>query len=649
MQRVVIGTAGHVDHGKTSLVKALTGIDTDRLREEQRRGITIELGFAHLALPGGAVAGVVDVPGHERFVRAMVAGAGGLDLVVLVVAADEGVMPQTREHLDICRLLGVPRGLIAVTKSDMLPELGEEWLPLLEEELRAATKGTFLEGAPIVPCSARTGEGLPALTEALGRLAAEVPARPADGPLLLPVDRAFSLKGFGTVVTGTILSGTVAEGEAVALVPAAPGAEPLRVRTVQVHGKAVPKALAGQRTAVNLPGIDTEAVSRGQALTHAGVVPASSLLDAEVTLLAAAPRALKHRARLLLHVGTAQVQAAVALLDRQELAPGATAPAQLRLASPVAALPGQRFILRGFAKLDGRGATLAGGRILSVASPRRRRHRPEVLEQLKVLSGADAGARVAALLAMAGPAGLTVEALSGRAACSPKAAEELLQRLGAKGGALLVDRERRAWVSGRVAEELSARLVAAVEAHHRKEPLAAGLNKEALRGALPPVADARLFNRLLTRLGEAGALVTEGDHVRRSTHRAGAAGGAGGAGKAKVAAALAKGGLTPPWLNELPAATGLPEAEVTALLKLLLAEGTVVRVSTELWFDAVAVAGLRERLVGWLKERGAITTGEFKELVGATRKHVIPLAEYFDREKVTLRVGEKRQLRGEGR
>ncbi len=241
--------------------------------------------------------------------------------------------------------------------------------------------------------------------------------------------------------------------------------------------------------------------------------------------------------------------------------------AQLRLASPVAALPGQRFILRGFAKLDGRGATLAGGRILSVASPRRRRHRPEVLEQLKVLSGADAGARVAALLAMAGPAGLTVEALSGRAACSPKAAEELLQRLGAKGGALLVDRERRAWVSGRVAEELSARLVAAVEAHHRKEPLAAGLNKEALRGALPPVADARLFNRLLTRLGEAGALVTEGDHVRRSTHRAGAAGGAGGAGKAKVAAALAKGGLTPPWLNELPAATGLPEAEVRATLR----------------------------------------------------------------------------------
>jgi selenocysteine-specific elongation factor len=649
MQRVVIGTAGHVDHGKTSLVKALTGIDTDRLREEQRRGITIELGFAHLALPDGTVAGVVDVPGHERFVRAMAAGAGGIDLVVLVVAADEGVMPQTREHLDICRLLGVPRGLIAVTKSDLLPELGEEWLSLLEEELRAATRGTFLADGPIVPCSARTGEGLSALTEALARLAREVPPRPADGPLLLPVDRAFSLKGFGTVVTGTILSGGVAAEDSVTLVPSPPGTAALRVRSVQVHGLPVARALAGQRTAVNLPGIEPGAISRGQALTHAGVVPASSLLDAEVTLLAAAERPLKHRARLLLHVGTAQVQAAVALLDRAELAPGATALAQLRLASPVAALPGQRFILRGFAKLDGRGATLAGGRVLSVASPRRRRGQRAVLDQLAVLGGGDQGARVAAVLTLAGPAGLSVEALSGRVALPPRAADDAVQRLGARGGALLVDRERRVWVAGGVADALAGRLVAAVEAHHAREPLAAGMGKEALRGVLPAVADARLFARLLTRLGEAGALVTEGDLVRRATHRPAPAGGAGGAAKAKVAAALLQGGLTPPWLSELPAVAGVPPAEAAAVLKLLLAEGAAVRVSAELWFDAVAVAGLRERLVTWLRTHGTITTGEFKELVGATRKHVIPLAEYFDRERVTLRVGERRQLRGDGR
>ncbi len=649
MSRVVIGTAGHVDHGKTSLVKALTGIDTDRLREEQRRGITIELGFAHLALPGGAVAGVVDVPGHERFVRAMVAGAGGIDLVVLVVALDEGVMPQTREHLDICRLLGVPRGLIAVTKSDMLAELGPDWLPLLEEELAAAVKGTFLEGAPVVPCSARTGEGLEALRAAIGKVAAEVPPRPADGPLHLPIDRAFSLKGFGTVVTGTILSGAIGEGEAVALVPPSQGTGGLRVRTVQVHGKPVPRALAGQRTAVNLPGVEPSAIQRGQALAHAGVVPASSLLDAEVTLLAAATRPLKHRARLLLHVGTAHVEAAVSLLDRQELLPGASAPAQLRLASPLAALPGQRFILRGFAKLDGRGATLAGGRILSVASPRRRRNRPETLAQLGQLARGDADARVAAVLEMAGPAGLAAEALTGRTALAPKALEGSLTRLSARGGAILVDRERRLWASGALGEALSARLVAAVEAHHLAAPLAAGLGREALRGALPPVADPKLFARLLARLVEAGTLVVEGDLVRRTTFRAGAAaGGAGDALKGKVAAALARAGLTPPSLAELPHLVGADPQDVTAVLKLLLADGAAVRVSSELYFDAAALEGLRARLVAFLQERKGITTGEFKELVGATRKHVIPLAEHFDRERVTLRVGEKRVLRGGG-
>jgi selenocysteine-specific elongation factor len=648
MQRVVIGTAGHVDHGKTALVKALTGVDTDRLAEERRRGITIELGFAHLGLPDGSVAGVVDVPGHERFVRSMAAGAGGIDLVVLVVAADEGVMPQTREHLDICRLLGVRQGLVAVTKSDLLPTLGADWLPLLRDELAAATAGSFLEGAPVIPCSTVTGEGLPALREALGRLAAGVAPRPADGPLLLPIDRAFTLRGFGTVVTGTILSGSITEGEQVALQPAAPGREPLRVRTLQVHGAPVKQALAGQRTAVNLPGLEAGEISRGQALTRAGVVPPSSLLDAEVTLLAAAPQALRHRARLLLHVGTAQVQATVSLQDRAELAPGATALAQLRLSGPVAALPGQRFILRGFAKLDGRGATLAGGRVLSIASPRRRRGRPESLAQLGLLAGPSVEGRVAAVLAMAGPAGLTAERLVGRTALSPRALDEALGRLSARGEAVLVDREHRTWVAGALADALSARLLAAVAAHHLQQPLAAGMGREALRGTLPPVADARLFQRLLARAVEAGTLALDGDQVRLPRHRA-AAGGAGGALKDRVAAELAAGGLTPPLLSELPERCQGGAAEVAAVLKLLVADGTAVRVAADLHYDAGVLQALRARLVAWLRERRQITTQEFKELVGATRKHVIPLAEYFDRERVTLRVGDHRVLRGEGK
>src|SRR5512142_2117458 len=268
--RVIIGTAGHVDHGKTALVRALTGIDTDRLAEEKRRGITLELGFAHLALAGGAVAGVVDVPGHERFVRAMVAGAGGVDLVMLAIAADEGVMPQTREHLDICQLLGASRGVVVLTKADLLPDLGPGWLELVEGEIRALTRGTFLEGAPVLPVSTRAGASLDPLRQALARLAAEVPERPADGPLLLPLDRAFTLKGFGTVVTGTIVSGAVNEGEALALLPSA-RRDPLRARSIQVHGVAVPRALAGQRTAVNLPGVEAGSVRRGQALVHPGV------------------------------------------------------------------------------------------------------------------------------------------------------------------------------------------------------------------------------------------------------------------------------------------------------------------------------------------------------------------------------------------
>ncbi|HTP27448.1 MAG TPA: selenocysteine-specific translation elongation factor [Anaeromyxobacteraceae bacterium] len=647
MKRVVLGTAGHIDHGKTALVKALTGIDTDRLREEKRRGITIELGFAHLALPDGSVAGVVDVPGHERFVRAMAAGAGGIDLVLLVVAADEGVMPQTREHIDICQLLGVPRGLVALTKADLIPELGQDWPSLLEQDVRSAMAGTFLEGAPIVPVSSRTGAGLPALLEALASAAQAVPERPTDGPLFLPIDRAFSLKGFGTIVTGTLLSGAVAAEEEVALSPPAPGQEKLRVRSVQIYGKTVPRALAGQRTAVNLPGIEARSISRGQVLVHPGVIPVSRSIDAEVVLLAPVPKPMRHRARVLLHIGTAQVPASVALLDRGEMVPGAGALCQLFLAHPAAALPGQRFILRGFANLEGRGRTIAGGRVLALAAHRRRRGRAADREQLAALGSGHPDLRTKAILALAGPAGLPLSALCGRTGLAHRELKGALERLGAKGGALLFDRERRAYVDGDVARRLAGRLVDAVQAFHASKPLATGISREELRRKLPAVTDPRLYARLLGQLAERGDLVAEGDLVRVSSHRA-ASGAGGRALKVEVASALVRAGLTPHWLADLPAAVQAEPAEVSAVLKLLVAEGRAVRVSADLYFDAAAIGSLRERLVRHLREKRAITTQEFKDLVGATRKHVIPLAEYFDREKVTLRIGDRRVLRGEG-
>ncbi len=445
MRRIVIGTAGHVDHGKTALVKALTGVDTDRLKEEKRRGITLELGFAHLDLGGGTVAGIVDVPGHERFVKAMAAGAAGIDLVTLVIAVDEGVMPQTREHLDICRLLGVPRGLVVLSKADLAPELGEEWLALLEADVAEACKGTFLEGAPMLRVSARTGAGLDELRRALAELARDAPERPADGPTYLPVDRAFSLKGFGTVVTGTLLSGSVAPGDSLDLLPK--GGQGLRVRSVQVHGAEVKQALAGQRTAVNLPQVESKDVERGAVAVRAGQLRSTSMLDVELDLLAASPKALPARSKLLLHLGTAQVPAVVALLAKDDLPPGGRGYAQLRLARPVVALPGQRFILRGFTALPGRGQTAAGGRVLDVHPRRRRRSRPDALAGLEALAGSDPAARVAWLVEAAGFAGLSAAELFARTGLPERQLARTLEVMSTRGAVVLFDKERRAYAS----------------------------------------------------------------------------------------------------------------------------------------------------------------------------------------------------------
>ncbi len=636
---MIIGTAGHIDHGKTSLVKALTGIDTDRLKEEKRRGITLELGFAHLALEDGTVAGVVDVPGHERFVKAMVAGAGGVDLAVLVVAADEGVMPQTREHLDICRLLGVKAGVIALTKADLLSELGEEWSALVEADLVSLVAGTFLEGAPVVRVSARTGEGLDALRAALTHAARGLPGRPAEGPAFLPVDRTFTIKGFGTVVTGTLLSGVLGVEEAVALLPGLPG--PSRVRGLQVHGASVSRAEAGQRVAVNLAGVESEAVSRGMVLVRAGEVPETRMLDVELSLLPAAEAALPRRRKLLLHLGTAQVEATVALLDLEKLEPGETALAQLRLSGPVAALPGQRFILRGAKALPGRGATLAGGRVLSITPPRRRRGGSEVVAQLLE---ADTGGQVAWLLRQAGYRGLTQAEIFARSALAPKALARALELQGSRGAVLLVDRERRLYLSGEVFEGLQARALALLAAFHEREPLREGLSREELRQRLSGELDARIFARLLQALGEGGRVEVEREVVRLK--------GRGRtltldeeATRARMVADLMAAALAPPSVGELSQRLKLPSARVQELLKVAVAEGRVVRVSEELYFDAEALRGLRERLVTHLRESREISTQAFKELVGQSRKFVIPLSEYFDREKVTLRVGDKRVLR----
>ncbi len=638
---MILGTAGHIDHGKTSLVRALTGVDTDRLEEEKRRGITIELGFAHLTLDDGTVAGLVDVPGHERFVRAMAAGAGGVDLAILVVAADEGVMPQTREHLDICRLLGVSRGVVALTKSDLLGDLGPDWLELVKADVAALCHDTFLEGAPIIAVSARTGEGIAELKAALTLQVKALPQRPSEGPLFLPVDRAFSLKGFGTVVTGTLLSGQLAAEEAVSLLPGLDG--PLRVRGVQAYGKTVPLLTAGMRAAVNLAGVEADAVSRGMVLTRHAELRPTRMLDVELTLLPAAEAPLPRRRKLLLHLGTSQVECTVALLEGDALRPGETMLAQLRLAEDVAALAGQRFILRGSRSLPGRGATLAGGRVLAQSASRRRRTQVDLLRPL--LEG-ELGERLAFLLRQAGYAGLTFKELCARAAVGPKPAEKAMALLSTRGQAVLVDREKRLYLSGEVLSALQRRALALLEAFHARERMREGMGKEELRQRLSPGLEPRAFARVVSALLEAGKIeAVAGEDLLRLPGRSPSLDAAMAQARAHIVTALAGAGLAPPRVDELAQGAKVPPAKVLELLRVLAGEGLAVKVTEDLYFHPHALEGLKERLVAHLKEHGEITTQAFKDLAGQSRKFVIPLSEYFDRERVTLRLGDKRVLR----
>ncbi len=659
--RVVVGTAGHVDHGKTALVKALTGIDTDRLPEEKRRGITLEAGYAHLDLPGIGTAGVVDVPGHERFLRAMVAAAGGIDVAVLCVAADEGPMPQTAEHLDVLRLLGVQAGVIAMTKADLLPELGPDHRELLTLELRELVQGTFLEEAEMVEVSARTGKGLPELVNAIAAAvkARQAAPRPEQAPLFLPLDRSFAVKGFGTVVTGTLFSGSLAAGDEVDLAGAGAKARGVRVRGVQVHGVAVDKARAGQRTAANLAGVEVKDAPRGAALVQAGTlesIGAAQVLDVEVELLPWAARPMRNRARLLAHIGTAQVPCVVALIDRAQLAPGERALGQLRLSEPAAAIAGLRFLIRGALPRNAEGAaadrltraarahasTLGGGRILSVAPRKRRRRESDVLA-LQALAGDDPLLQAERLLLESGYPGASPQRLAARGAFTVKTAEKALERLAQTGKAVLFDREARLYAHADVLKALDAKVLARMLEHASQDSIDPSVGREELRqrAGSPPQ---KLFAKALAALAERGELRADAERV----HPPGVAvklSGADADAQEKLASVLDRAGLAPPRVDELPALIAQSPQRTLALLKALSGAGRASKVSEDLWFGTAPLMELRRKVLAHLTEHGSIDAQAFKELTGLTRKFAIPLLEYFDREKLTLRIGDKRVLR----
>jgi selenocysteine-specific elongation factor len=647
MKDVIVGTAGHIDHGKSSLVLALTGTDPDRLAEEKRRGITIDLGFAHLELGDGVRVGFVDVPGHERFVRNMLAGASGIDLVMLVIAADESIKPQTREHFEICKLLGVRRGLVALTKRDLVDQ---DLLETVRLEVREFVAGSFLENAPLVAVSARTGEGLEELRAELKRLSLEIEARPLDRPFRLPIDRAFVIKGFGTVVTGTLVAGRIEKETEVELFPVR---RRVRVRGIEVHNQPAREAQAGQRTALNLAGIEAREVSRGMVLAAPGLFEPTDRLDCALSLLGSV-RPLKNRSRVHFHSGTAETLAEVVLLEGREVKPGERVYAQLRLAEPGLYLPGDRFIVRQFSPVT----TIGGGMVLDNQPPKHRAGDRAAIALLGELERAEPQSQLQQLVREAGEA--TLAALTARTGWSQ---DEVLRRsrpLVESRRLVMVGQPPPLVVHSAHFNSVTAGITAALERFHAQNPLVPGLAKEDLRGRLAsrsapssppgparppvvagPIPSAVLFNAALQALAAHGKIESEGEMVRlagrgvRLSAEESAA-------KESISRAFEQAGLAVPAAAEVLARLSLDRTRAEKIFQILLREKVLVKVSEGLVFHRSALERLRQLLARRKAQSDRIDVSAFKEMAGITRKYAIPLLEYLDRERVTRRQGDVR-------
>ena len=633
MKHVILGTAGHIDHGKTALVKALTGVDTDRLKEEKERGITIELGFTFLDLPSGIRLGIIDVPGHEKFVKHMVAGVWGIDLVALIIAADEGVMPQTKEHLDICKLLKVKKGLIVLTKIDLVePEL----LELVKEEVTDIVKDTFLKGAPILAISSVTGEGIPQLISALDRLSKEIEERSSDGLFRLPIDRVFIMKGFGAVVTGTMVSGKLSLGETVEILPA--GFEG-KVRNLQVYNRPVEKAVAGERAAVNLQGIEASAIERGDVLVHPKTLTATRLLDVSLEYLPIAPRPLKHRTQQRFHMGADSTTASIFLLDREELAPGEEGFAQLRLERPVVALPQDRFVIRGSGAIQ----TLGGGVVLDTRPVKHRRFSSSVINDLTLLKDGSSEQAIGQQIVRSEMAGISFGDLLSRVAMPPNKIQKILREMVEKKDILLVDPEKLKVIEMGQYQRLKEITLNQLREFHQRFPMRTGLAKEELRTKLPVEVDVKLFQILINELIQSKEVVLERDKLWLAGHQISSVDEKGLL--KRVEEAVLRGRLQPPSPKELMEEWSEEEEAILPVFEHLVHEGALVKIKSGMYFHRTHFENLKGELLNYLKSHKEISTSQFKELTGASRKYAIPLIEYFDQIKLTLRVGEKRILR----
>ena len=635
MRYVTVGTAGHIDHGKSALVLALTGTDPDRLEEEKRRGITIDLGFAHLDLGEGVRVGFVDVPGHERFVRNMLAGAGGIDLVMLVVAADESIKPQTREHFDICKLLGIRNGLVAITKADLVDA---DILDLVRLEVQDFVRGSFLERALLLPVSSKTGEGLEALKGELRRLALEVTLKPEDLPFRLPIDRAFVMKGFGTVVTGTLLAGRIDKDSEVEIYPEG---ERVRVRGIEVHNSPAQTALAGQRTAVNLPGLEAKKISRGMVLGPPGVFQPTARLDCRLILLPNT-RPAKNGARVHFHCNTSETIAELVLFDRKVLEPGNGAVAQLRLAEPGVFVPGDRFIIRQFSPVT----TIGGGAVLDNLPLRHRFRDSNVVPLLEALEKGDSQVRLEWLVRRTGEA--AVSGLVARTGWLPREVLRLGKALAGANRLLLLGQPPELFVHQEYFRLLAQKVMELLEKFHVDNPLLAGLPKEDLRSrtgmrrSLQHTAPSLLlFNALLQALATQGRIEVQGETVRLAGRKVQLTAEEQAA-KEQISSAFQAGGLAVPSPPEVLARLHVDRQRAEKLLQILLRENVLCKVSEDLIFHQSALLRLKELLVRRKSQSNRINVTLFKDLTGLTRRYAIPLLEYLDRERVTRRDGDER-------
>lgn len=624
----VVGTAGHIDHGKSALVKALTGIDPDRLEEEQRRGMTIDLGFAHFDLPSGRRVGIVDVPGHERFVKNMLAGATGIDLVLLVIAADEGVMPQTREHVDILRFLLVRQGIIVLNKVDLVTDTS--WLGLVKDDVRALVAGTALETAPIVEVSAKTGQGIPVLVETMDRMLTDVRARDTDAPARLPIDRAFVIAGFGLIVTGTLWSGRIAPGDTLEVLPQG---QKVRVRGVQSHGQAVAEGVAGSRVAVNLVGIEKDEVARGDSLCSPDSFRPSDLIDVRMRLLAAASP-VPHRARIRLHLGSDEAIGRLILLDRSRVDPGNEATAQIRLDRSVVAAAGDSFVIRRYSPM----ATIGGGEVIDAHPPARRRSAASVAA-IEQISAAGIPQRVEAAVQSAGRRGATVEDLAKDLSVGRTQVDAAILDLGHNSRLL---EERGRLYHRNVADGLAAAILREVDAHHASAPWRVGIPREELKAKAFGTGDDRFYARLLSELITSGKIEETRDFVRRPgfsppmdakvTEM-----------RAWIVQMLQEGRFAPPGAGEIAKKVGSSDA-FDRVLRALQDEGEVVEVGSGIFFHREALEEIKQTVVDEIKRHGNISVATLRDSLGTSRKYALAVLEYFDSLKLTRRIGDTRVL-----